>query len=58
VIGWPGEVRRIGRTEAQDFYSHHYAPNNAILVVDGDVTAPTKCAPSRARPTAMSRRVR
>jgi zinc protease len=39
VIGWPEEVRRIGRVEAQDFYKHHYAPNNAILIVAGDVTA-------------------
>jgi zinc protease len=38
VIGWPDEIRHIGRTEAQDFYAHHYAPNNAILVVAGDVT--------------------
>ena len=38
VIGWPDEVRRIGRIEAQDFYDHHYAPNNAILIVAGDVT--------------------
>ncbi len=38
VIGWPDEIRRIGRIEAQDFYQHHYAPNNAILVVAGDVT--------------------
>jgi len=38
VIGWPEEVRRIDRKEAQDFYDHHYAPNNAILVVAGDVT--------------------
>jgi zinc protease len=38
VIGWPDEVRHIGRKEAQDFYSHHYAPNNAILIVAGDVT--------------------
>jgi zinc protease len=38
VIGWPEEVRRIGRVEAQDFYNHHYAPNNAILVVSGDVS--------------------
>ena len=38
VIGWPEEIRHIGRNEAQDFYKHHYAPNNAILVVAGDVT--------------------
>lgn len=38
VIGWPEEVRRIGRIEAQSYYTAHYAPNNAILVVAGDVT--------------------
>jgi zinc protease len=38
VIGWPEEIRHIGRLEAQDFYRHHYAPNNAILIVAGDVT--------------------
>src|SRR6201996_3538682 len=38
VIGWPDEIHHIGRKEAQDFYNHHYAPNNAILIVAGDVT--------------------
>jgi len=38
VIGWPEEIRHIGRAEAEDFYKRHYAPNNAILVVAGDVT--------------------
>src|SRR2546423_8388782 len=38
VIGWPEEIRRIDRLAAQDFYNHHYAPNNCILVIAGDVT--------------------
>jgi zinc protease len=38
VIGWADEIRRIDRVSAQDFYDHHYAPNNAILVLAGDVT--------------------
>jgi zinc protease len=38
VIGWPEEIRRIDRMAAQDFYTHHYAPNNCILVIAGDVT--------------------
>ena len=38
VIGWAEEVRRIDRASAQDFYDHHYAPNNVILVIAGDVT--------------------
>lgn len=38
VIGWAEEIRRINRASAQDFYDHHYGPNNAILVIAGDVT--------------------
>jgi zinc protease len=38
VLGWSEEVRHIGRIEAQDFYQRHYAPNNAILIVAGDIT--------------------
>jgi zinc protease len=39
VIGWPEEIRRINRSEAENFYRRHYAPNNAILIVAGDVKA-------------------
>lgn len=38
IIGWAEEIRRIDRVSAQRFYNRHYAPNNAILVVAGDVT--------------------
>lgn len=38
VIGWMAEIRHIGRSEAQSFFDRHYGPNNAILVVAGDVT--------------------
>ena len=38
VIGWEAEIRRMGRAEAVDFYQHHYAPNNAFVMVVGDVT--------------------
>ncbi len=37
VIGWAEEIGHIGRAEAIDYYTHHYAPNNATLIVAGDV---------------------
>ena len=38
LLGWPEEVRHIDWASAQDFYKHHYAPNNAIPIIAGDVT--------------------
>ncbi|MCZ8152907.1 MAG: pitrilysin family protein [Rhodobacteraceae bacterium] len=38
IIGWRHEMEGLTREDALDFYRRHYAPNNAILVVAGDVT--------------------
>jgi zinc protease len=38
VIGWRPEIERLNRDEALAFYRRFYTPNNAIVVVAGDVT--------------------
>ncbi len=38
IIGWRHEVAALTRQNALDHYARYYAPNNAILVVAGDVT--------------------
>ncbi|WP_235816237.1 M16 family metallopeptidase [Phaeovulum vinaykumarii] len=38
VIGWRSEMEQLTRADALDWYRHHYAPDNAVLVVAGDVT--------------------
>src|SRR5262245_27230834 len=37
-IGWEHEMAKLSRQDAMSFYKRYYAPNNAILVVAGDVT--------------------
>jgi zinc protease len=39
VIGWEQEIKKLNREEALAFYRRYYAPNNALLVVAGDVTS-------------------
>lgn len=41
VIGWRHEIAQLNRTDATEFYDRYYAPNNAVLVVAGDVDAAT-----------------
>jgi zinc protease len=38
VIGWRSEIEALSREDALAFYQRYYAPDNAILVVAGDVT--------------------
>lgn len=37
VIGWEHEIRQLTLEDALQFYRRFYAPNNAILIVAGDV---------------------
>lgn len=38
IIGWQHEMSQLGMEDALGFYETYYAPNNAILIVAGDVT--------------------
>lgn len=64
TIGWMAEIESYEWADVKKFYDAWYAPNNAILVVSGDITAeklkplaekyygvlPKKELPSRKRP--------
>ncbi len=38
VIGWQQEMEKLSLKDAIDFYEKYYTPNNATLVIAGDVT--------------------
>lgn len=38
TIGWRHEIEKLGREDALAFYRRFYTPNNAIVVIAGDVT--------------------
>src|SRR5215203_1836918 len=38
IIGWEDEIEGLTRQDAIDFHDRFYTPNNAVLVVAGDVT--------------------
>ncbi|WP_310621127.1 M16 family metallopeptidase [Flexibacterium corallicola] len=38
VVGWEGEIANLNKEDAIEFYNTYYTPNNAVLVVAGDVT--------------------
>jgi len=37
IIGWEHEMAELNRADALTHYGRYYAPNNAILIVSGDV---------------------
>lgn len=37
VIGWMSDLDRISREDCLDFFARYYAPNNALIVVVGDI---------------------
>jgi len=37
IIGWKHEMEQLELEDALDFYDLYYSPNNAILIVAGDV---------------------
>ena len=39
IIGWRHEMETLDHNDALNFYRRYYAPDNAILVVAGDITA-------------------
>src|SRR6202167_425058 len=39
VIGWRHEIEKLDRNDALAFYRRFYTPNNAIVIIAGDVTA-------------------
>jgi len=37
VIGWRHEIEKLNREDALEFYARFYTPNNAVVVIAGDV---------------------
>lgn len=65
VIGWHQEIEKLGREDALAFYRRFYSPNNAIVVIAGDVELPEvrslverNFGPIPAQPAIPAQRVR
>jgi zinc protease len=39
IIGWEHEMETLTKQQAVDFHAKYYHPNNAVLIVSGDITA-------------------
>ncbi len=41
IIGYPDDIAKLSVEDSKAFYKRYYAPNNAVLVVVGDISADT-----------------
>ncbi len=37
IIGWPSDIAMLNRNKAKEFFKIHYAPNNSVMVIVGDI---------------------
>ena len=37
VIGWPGDLQRLMRQDAMDYFTTYYSPSNCVMALVGDV---------------------
>ena len=37
IVGWKKDIEKLSVADAREFYNAYYAPNNAIVVISGDV---------------------
>ncbi len=37
IIGWPSDIAMLNRKKAEEFFRIHYAPNNSVMVIVGDI---------------------
>ena len=37
IIGWPSDIAMLNRRKAAEFFKIHYAPNNSVMVIVGNI---------------------
>ena len=37
IIGWPSDIALLNRRKAEEFFKIHYAPNNSVMVIVGNI---------------------
>ena len=37
IIGWPSDIAMLNRRKAEEFFKIHYAPNNFVMVIVGNI---------------------